>query len=85
MFVDVDVLALQLRVRQELGDTQGKRPAAGRRVGLLQQLYYGQALIVVQEEGDWLKVRLNDLTGYVMAQYVTRPGESPSPSPTPAR
>ena len=52
---------------------------------VLQQLYYGQALIVVQEEGDWLKVRLNDLTGYVMAQYVTRPGESPSPSPTPAR
>ena len=52
---------------------------------VLQQLYYGQALIVVQEEGDWLKVRLNDLTGYVMAQYVTRAGESPSPSPTPAR
>ncbi len=39
---------------------------------VLRQLYYGQQLIVTQEAGDWLRVRMDDWTGYVMAQYVTR-------------
>jgi len=39
---------------------------------VLRQLYYGQELIVLAESGDWLTVRLNDLTGYVMKEFVNK-------------
>ncbi|MBR6185086.1 MAG: SpoIID/LytB domain-containing protein [Clostridia bacterium] len=35
-------------------------------------LYYGQALIVTGEEGDWYAVRTDDLTGYVMKDFVRK-------------
>ena len=40
--------------------------------GVLRQLYYGQELIVMAEDGDWLTVRTDDLTGYVMREYVNK-------------
>ncbi|MBR1584700.1 MAG: SpoIID/LytB domain-containing protein [Clostridia bacterium] len=46
---------------------------------VLRQLYYGQALIVTQDQGEWLKVRTDDAEGYVMAQFVTRITPTPAP------
>ena len=40
--------------------------------GVLRQLYYGQRLIVTAENGDWLTVRTDDLTGYVMREFVQK-------------
>lgn len=37
---------------------------------VLRQLYYGQKLFVVEDQGDWLKVRMDQLVGYVMKEYV---------------
>lgn len=37
---------------------------------VLRQLYYGQQLIVLEDMGEWLKVQINDLTGYVMRSFV---------------
>lgn len=37
---------------------------------VLQQLFYGQKLYVVEDMGDWLKVRLDDTEGYVMKEFV---------------
>ena len=34
------------------------------------QLYYGQQLIVLEDLGEWLKVRMDDLTGFVMRSFV---------------
>lgn len=56
------------------------RSEANMQSKVLQQLYYGQELIVTMEGEEWLQVRLNDITGYVMAQYVSRPDASPSPA-----
>lgn len=39
---------------------------------VLRQLYYGQELIVLAEVEQWLKVRTDDLTGYVMKDYVQK-------------
>ena len=39
---------------------------------VIRQLYYGQALIVTAEEGDWIAVRTDDLTGYVMKDFVNK-------------
>ena len=39
---------------------------------VLRQLYYGQELIVTRELGDWLAVRIDDLTGYVMKDFVSK-------------
>lgn len=38
---------------------------------VLQQLYYGQKLYVTEDLGAWLKVRLDDLEGYVMKDFVS--------------
>lgn len=38
---------------------------------VLQQLYYGQKLYVTEDLGAWLKVRLDDLEGYVMTEFVS--------------
>lgn len=38
---------------------------------VLCQLYYGQPLLVLEDLGDWVKVRTDQLTGYVMIQYVS--------------
>ena len=40
--------------------------------GVLRQLYYGQELIVLKEENGWLTVRTDDLTGYVMRDFVNK-------------
>ncbi len=37
---------------------------------VLRQLYYGQKLYVVQDLGEWLKVRMDQMEGYVMKEYV---------------
>ena len=39
---------------------------------VIRQLYYGQELIVTDEAGDWLTVHTDDLTGYVMKEFVQR-------------
>ena len=39
---------------------------------VLRQLYYGQQLIVLEEGDQWLTVRTDDLTGYVMKEYVQK-------------
>ena len=39
---------------------------------VLRQLYFGQALIVVRDLGDWLLVKTDDAQGYVMAQFVVK-------------
>ena len=38
--------------------------------GVLQQLFYGQKLYVTEDLGDWLKVRLDNVEGYVMKEFV---------------
>lgn len=44
---------------------------------VLRQLYYGQQLIVVEDLGEWLKVRMDDMEGYVMREYVHDVQEKP--------
>ena len=39
---------------------------------VLRQLYYGQQLIVLAESDQWLNVRTDDLTGYVMKEFVQK-------------
>ena len=39
---------------------------------VLRQLYYGQELIVLEENGDWLSVRTDDMNGYVMKEFVNK-------------
>ena len=39
---------------------------------VVRQLYYGQELIVVKELGEWLQVRTDDVSGYVMAQFTSK-------------
>ena len=39
---------------------------------VLRQLYYGQQLIVLAEGEQWLTVRTDDLTGYVMKEFVQK-------------
>lgn len=40
--------------------------------GVLRQLYFGQRLIVVADLGDWLRVRMDDVEGYVMKEFVVQ-------------
>lgn len=51
------------------------RAAPNTQAEVLRQLYYGQQLIVLEEGEQWLKVRLDDLTGYVMKDFVQKDGE----------
>lgn len=37
-----------------------------------EQLYYGQKLIVTKELGDWLEVKTDQSSGYVMAEFVVK-------------
>lgn len=37
---------------------------------VLQQLYYGQQLYVMEDLGEWYKVRLDQTVGYVMKEFV---------------
>ena len=39
---------------------------------VIRQLYYGQELIVTGEAGDWLTVHTDDLSGYVMKEFVQK-------------
>ena len=39
---------------------------------VIRLLYYGQELIVTHEDGDWLTVRTDDLTGFVMKEFVNK-------------
>ena len=39
---------------------------------VIRLLYYGQELIVLHEDGDWLTVRTDDLNGYVMKEFVQK-------------
>ena len=39
---------------------------------IIRLLYYGQELIVTHEEGDWLTVRTDELTGFVMKEFVRK-------------
>ncbi|MBR5108672.1 MAG: SpoIID/LytB domain-containing protein [Clostridia bacterium] len=39
---------------------------------VLRQLYYGQELIVTEETEDWLTVHTDDLSGYVMKEFVQK-------------
>lgn len=48
------------------------RAEASTASSVVRQLYYGQRLIVQAEEGDWLKVRMDDASGYVMTQFVEK-------------
>ena len=48
------------------------RAAPNTQSAVVRQLYYGQELIVVQELGDWLQVKTDAVSGYVMAQFVTK-------------
>ena len=47
------------------------RSAPNTQAEVLRQLYYGQQLIVTAESGDWLAVRADGLTGYVMKEFVS--------------
>lgn len=47
---------------------------------VLRQLYYGQELIVTKDLGEWLQVRMDDMTGYVMRSFVHIPGQT-TPAP----
>ncbi len=50
---------------------------------VLQMLYYGQPLLVLEQaEGGWIKVKTDVVEGYVMASFVQT--EAPQPEPTPA-
>ena len=40
--------------------------------GVLRQLYFGQPLLVVEDQGDWLKVKTDDAEGYVMSQFTVK-------------
>lgn len=51
------------------------RAAPNTQADVLRQLYYGQQLIVLEEGETWLKVALDDLTGYVMKDFVQKDGE----------
>ena len=48
------------------------RAAPNTQADVLRQLYYGQQLIVLEEGEQWLKVALDDLTGYVMKDFVQK-------------
>ncbi len=51
--------------------------------GVLQMLYYGQPLLVLEQaEGGWIKVKTDVMEGYVMASFVET--EAPQASATPA-
>jgi len=39
---------------------------------VVRQLYYGQELIVLKEQGEWLQVKTDAAEGYVMAEFVAR-------------
>ncbi|MBR3107188.1 MAG: SpoIID/LytB domain-containing protein [Clostridia bacterium] len=48
------------------------RAAPNTQAEVLRQLYYGQQLIVLEEGEQWLNVRTDDLTGYVMKEFVQK-------------
>lgn len=48
------------------------RAAPNTQAEVLRQLYYGQQLIVLEEGEQWLTVRTDDLTGYVMKEFVQK-------------
>ena len=39
---------------------------------VIRQLYYGQMLIVTEDQGEWLRVRTDEVNGYVMASFVQK-------------
>lgn len=39
---------------------------------VLRQLYYGQQLLVMEDLGEWLRVKTDDAEGYVMSSFVTK-------------
>ncbi len=47
------------------------RDAPGMSGNIIKILYYGQKLVVVSEEGDWLRVKTDAFEGYVMKGFVT--------------
>lgn len=47
------------------------RDAPGMHGNIIKMLYYGQKLIVLGEEGEWLRVRTDAFEGYVMKGFVS--------------
>ena len=39
---------------------------------VLRQLYYGQLLLVLEDQGDWLLVKTDDAQGWVMSQFTVK-------------
>lgn len=40
---------------------------------VLRQLYYGQKLILIKDLGEWMQVRMDDMEGYVMKEFLQIP------------
>ena len=38
---------------------------------ILMRLYFGQELSVLEQQGDWIRVRTDAAEGYVMLKYVS--------------
>ena len=55
-----------------LEDDLNLRTEPNTKSAVLSQLYYGQPLLVLQEQGEWLQVKTDELTGYVMAEFVAQ-------------
>lgn len=47
------------------------RAAANTQSPVLRRLYYNQHLIVLEDRGEWLRVRMDDIEGYVMQSFVS--------------
>ncbi len=55
----------------DVNSSLNMRDAPGMQGNIIKMLYYGQKLIVVAEEGDWIRVKTDAFEGYVMKSFVT--------------
>ena len=62
-----------------VNSTLNLRAESNTQSAILRQLYYGQQLIVLEDLGDWLHVRTDDITGYVMRSFVNPLGSPETP------
>lgn len=75
--------------------TTNVRQGPGKEHEILKKMQPGQTCIVKGEEGDWLEIEFDGVTGYIAAEYieiktyvinvpVVTPTPEPTPEPTPA-
>ena len=82
LFVALNTNSAMAKTATVSTDTLNLRKEASKSSTVLELLDIGEKLEVLEEDGDWLKVKVNGITGYVNKSYVKINNETPSTETT---